>query len=233
MTVDNEFTLYLDGQELGQGAEWRELYVFNLATNLLTPGKHILAVRAFNSFFAAGMLFGLQVTLADGRVIAVKSDTSWRIVPNDAKRWERSTEGVDSWPAATIVGQFLQDPWGMMPENINIMPSVQPVRVLFWQTGWFQITLLTVCGLAILVSLRLMAQLALHRKERRVLLQERTRIAMEIHDQVGANLTKVGLQLNRAGARACANAHLSATRAGRGAKRAGNASIHGRNCLDH
>ena len=43
MTVDNEFTLYLDGRELGRGAEWRELFDFNL-TPLLSPGRHILAV---------------------------------------------------------------------------------------------------------------------------------------------------------------------------------------------
>jgi hypothetical protein len=30
MTADNEFTLYLDGRELGLGVEWRELYIFDL-----------------------------------------------------------------------------------------------------------------------------------------------------------------------------------------------------------
>jgi hypothetical protein len=44
MTVDNEFTLYLDGRELGRGVEWRELYIFDLTT-LLTPGRHVLAVH--------------------------------------------------------------------------------------------------------------------------------------------------------------------------------------------
>jgi hypothetical protein len=89
MTADNEFTLYLDGRELGRGNEWRELYLFDL-TQLLTPGRHVLAVKCFNSAEDAGMLFGLRIDLADGRVIEVKSDQSWRIVPDGVSRWEKS-----------------------------------------------------------------------------------------------------------------------------------------------
>lgn len=75
MTADNEFTLYLDGRELGRGADWRELFVFDLS-RILTPGRHVLAVRAMNSFSIAGMLLGLRVDLADKRIIEVQSDQS-------------------------------------------------------------------------------------------------------------------------------------------------------------
>ena len=68
MTVDNAFTLYLDGRNLGRGAEWRELFIFDL-TPLLTPGQHVLAVDCYNGSFFAGMLLGLQVDLADGQTI--------------------------------------------------------------------------------------------------------------------------------------------------------------------
>ena len=47
MTADNEYTLYLDGRELGRGAEWRELFIFDL-TQLLAPGRHVLAVKCYN-----------------------------------------------------------------------------------------------------------------------------------------------------------------------------------------
>ena len=62
ITADNEFTLYLDGREIGRGAEWRELFVFDV-TRYLTPGRHILGINAYNVSFFAGMLFGLQVDL--------------------------------------------------------------------------------------------------------------------------------------------------------------------------
>src|SRR6202012_978432 len=67
------------------------------------------------------------------------------------------------------------------------------VHVFFWQTGWFQITLLFICGLVILISLRLMAQLAFHQKERWLLQRERARIAREIHDDIGARMTQLVL----------------------------------------
>ena len=193
MTGDNEFTLYLDGRELGRGVEWRELYVFDL-TPVLTPGRHVLAVRCFNGSFFAGMLFGLQVDLKDGRTIQVKSDESWRIVPEGVSRWEKQTEAQPDWPAASVKAPLGGSPWWTAPEAVNMMPPLQPVKIFFWQTGWFQVSLLSVCGLVILISFRLMAQLVLYRKERFLLQRERARIARDIHDDIGARMTQLVLQ---------------------------------------
>jgi len=192
MTADNEFTLFLDGRELGRGVEWRELFDFDL-TPLMSPGRHVLAVKAFNSSSAAGMIFGLRVNLADGQIVDVRSDQSWRIVPNGIRGWEKRTESPSAWPAATVVAALGAFPWWTTPQNMNVMPTLQPIRVHFWQTGWFQITLLSVCGLVIIISLRLMAQLALHQKDRWLLQQERARITRDIHDDIGSRMTQLVL----------------------------------------
>ncbi len=192
MTADNEFTLYLDGRELGRGAEWRELFVFDLS-RLLTPGHHVLAVNCYNGSFFAGMLFGLHVDLADGHTVEVKSDQDWRVVPDGVSRWETRTAAQPDWPAATIIAPLGGRPWWTQPDAVDVMPSLQPVKLYFWQTGWFQVSLLSICGLVILVSLRLMAQLALHRKERLLLQGERARIARDIHDDIGARMTQLVL----------------------------------------
>lgn len=192
MTVDNEFTLYLDGRELGRGAEWRELFIFDL-TPLMTPGAHVLAVNCYNGSFSAGMLFGLRVDLADGRSIEVKSDKSWRVIPDEVSHWETRTEAQPDWPAATIIAPLGGDPWWTTPSAINVMPTLQPIKVFFWQTRWFQISLASICGLVVIVSLRLTAQLALHRRERHLLQAERARIAKDIHDDIGARMTQLVL----------------------------------------
>lgn len=192
MTADNEYTLYLDGRELGHGAEWRELFIFDL-TRLLTPGRHVLAVQCYNGSFFAGMLFGLRVDLADGRSLAVKSDNSWKIVPDGARRWEKRTEAQLNWPAATVIAPLAGSPWWTAPEAVIMMPRPQPIKIFFWQTGWFQASLFSLCGLIILVCLRLMAQLALHQKERWFLQRERARIAREIHDDIGSRMTQLVL----------------------------------------
>ena len=192
MTVDNEFTLYLDGRELGRGAEWRELFVFDI-TQLLSPGRHVLTVKAINSFGFAGMLFGMHISLADGQKITVQSDKSWRIIPEGVRGWEKRMEPAVGWPAAAIIASYGGLPWWGQPVNVNRMPSLLPIHVYFWQTGWFQVLLLFICGLVILISLRLMAQLAFHRKERWLLQQERSRIARDIHDDIGARMTQLVL----------------------------------------
>jgi len=198
MTVDNVFTLYIDGREVGRGTEWRELYAFDL-TQLLTPGRHILAVNCYNGNADAGMLFGLRVDLADGRIMEIKSDPSWRVVPEGVRRWEKRREAQPGWPAATVIAPLgglapmNRVPWLPAPGKVMLMPPLLPIKVLFWQTGWFQVSLLTVCGVVILISLRLMAQLALQHNEQRLLQKERARIAREIHDDIGARMTQLVL----------------------------------------
>ena len=83
--------------------------------------------------------------------------------------------------------------WWTTPQNICIMPTLQPIKVFFWQTGWFQITLLSVCSIVVLISFRLFSQLALHQKERLLLQAERARIARDIHDDIGARMTQLVL----------------------------------------
>lgn len=192
MTVDNEFTLFLDGRELGRGAEWRELFVFDL-TKVLTPGRHVLAVKAYNDSSFAGMLFGLRVNLADGRVLEVKSDPTWRIVPEEVSKWEKITRAAAGWSNAVVIAPLGSAPWWTQPQNVNVMPSQQQTKLQFWQTGWFQVTLLCVCVLVILISFRLMTQLAFHQGERWLLQRERARIARDIHDDIGPRMTMLVL----------------------------------------
>lgn len=211
VTADNEFTVFLDGRELGHGAEWRELFSFDL-TPLLSAGRHVLVVKAFNSYSFAGMILGLQVDLADGRRIEIKSDPSWKIIPlqylrgkeadssgaltdgSIIKNWKKiATAAAADWPAATVKALGGGDPWSIMPQRINVMPTVRPVKIFFWQTGWFQALLFTACLAAVATCLWLVAKLALQRKEQWLLQRERSRIAMDIHDDLGSKITQLVL----------------------------------------
>jgi two-component sensor histidine kinase len=193
VTADDEFTLFLDGHQLGRGADWRELYDFDFLASFLPPGNHVLAVKAFNSFHSAGMILGVHIELSDGRFLDFKSDQSWRLVPNEVKNFANLTRPSGDWRNAVVQAPMGADPWVPFPVSVDRMPALQPQNIFFWQTGWFQITLSALCSLAVLFSLRLMAQLALHRKERLLLQQERARIAREIHDDIGARMTQLVL----------------------------------------
>jgi signal transduction histidine kinase len=192
LTADNEYVLFLDGREIGRDAEWRHLYEYDI-TSLLEPGRHVLAVEVYNSSREAGFVFGLRVGLSGSRVVDVKSDSSWLIVPNDLSGWERKTEPAGSWRRSTVEAAFGSGAWGKM-DYINLVPPLEPVVIPFWQTGWFVVILLLVCGIVSLLGLILLTQVLLQKNEQQLLQRERARIARDIHDDLGTRVTQLVLQ---------------------------------------
>ena len=192
LTADNEFTIYLDGRQLGHGADWRELFDYNFLL-LMSPGRHVLAVHTMNPSGPAGMLFGMRIGLADGQTIEIKSDTRWRIVPEEDKSWKEMARPSPQWQPATIVAPLGGRPWWTEPVRINSMLTPAPVKIYFWQTVWFQMVFLTLCGISAVTIFLLAAQLTLHRKEHWLLQRERARIAMDVHDDIGSRMTHLVL----------------------------------------
>lgn len=192
ITADNTYRLFLDGYNLGAGAEWRQLVEYDL-TQQMTPGRHVLAVEAFNDSAEAGVVLGLRVLLASGACLEIASDASWRLVPNDERGWLKRTHERADWPLATIVAPFGGGAWQKPPDFIRTMTSSQPAMFRFWQTGWFQMVLLSLCAGVALVCLRLMGKLAVQARAEQYLQRERARIARDIHDDLGARLTQMVL----------------------------------------
>ena len=193
ITADNLYRLYLDGREIGQGANWNGLTDYEV-TWLLTPGPHVLAVDALNDGLEGGLILGLQIQFANGEAMRVLSDKSWLIVPNDLHGWLRRTHASPSWVGAKEVGVVGQFPWWHRPASIYAPPPLRPMEFRFWQTGWFQIALISVLVSAVLACLRLTTKLAVQSKAQELLQRERARIARDIHDDVGAGLTQLVLQ---------------------------------------
>ncbi len=192
ITGDNEYILYLDGRELGRDAEWRHLYEYDV-TELLEPGKHVLAVEDYNSSREAGFMFGMQVGLSTGQVVKIKSDKSWLIPPLSDADWMNRTEPGDGWRPAVEEAAFDSGPWGAM-DYIDIVPPMQPIIIPFWKTGWFEVVLLSICGIVSVLSFSLATQVVFHRKEQRLIQRERARIARDIHDDIGTRVTQLVLQ---------------------------------------
>jgi len=192
ITVDNGYRLFLDGREIGRGSDWRTITEYDV-TWLLPPGRHILAVEGFNDRLEAGLILGLDIQLLDQRAIEIVSDNTWYVVPNTLLDWASQKIAKSGWPNATVVGVMHQHPWEKWPFGISTEPPLRPIIVHFWQTGWFQLTLVTVCTLAVLFCLWLITQLAAQSKAQGVLQIERARIARDIHDDLGARLTHLVL----------------------------------------
>jgi len=196
MTVDDGYQLFLDGRELGQGAEWRCLTEYDL-TLLLSPGHHVLAVNCFNNLYLAGLIMDLSIQLSNGKRLDIKSDSSWRVVPENEKNWEKLKHARAEWPTAAIQDETKRQPYysaGRWPDDYMRVPRFQALVIPFWQTGWFHLLLASVCGLVLMVCVMLSFQLALHAKEQHFLNLERARIARDIHDDFGTQLTRLVLE---------------------------------------
>jgi len=191
LAVDDCYSLFIDGREIGRGSGWHQLTEYDL-TLLLEPGLHTVAVEGFNAFKQAGFVGGLRVRLGDGETIEIVSDSSWKIVPNNISRWERKTRENPNWPSAKVVSNLGSEPWPAKPIILKA-PQTYPVILQFWQAGWFQIVLLSLCSVVGLVCVWLVGKLALHSRVQLVVQRERARIARDIHDDLSAGLTQLVL----------------------------------------
>lgn len=194
--VDNGYRLTIDGREIGAGSDWRSITEYDVSL-LLTGGRHVIAVDAFNDNREAGMLFGMIIELTDGRVIQIPSDTHWRFAPEGESGWERKKEAPPHWGRAVVVSAFLprEGQWHRRVPTMTVkVPIIKPLEIRFWQQAWFQVTLwISVC-ITGLMYLRALAKLTGQSKADVMLNTERARIARDIHDELGARLTELALE---------------------------------------
>src|SRR5665213_821760 len=192
ITVDNGYSLYLDGREIGRGSDWRTVTEYDV-TRLVDPGRHSLGGEGFNDRQEAGLIFGLENQLVDQRTIEIVSNNAWLVVPDAGRNWIARKNALTGWHPAIVVGSINHHPWEIWPFGLTTGPLLLPLVVHFWQTGWFQLSLLAACVLALWFSLWLMTQLSAQTQAQKFLRVERARIARDIHDDLGAQLTQLVL----------------------------------------
>lgn len=191
--ADNGYVVLLDGRELGMGSDYYYMTEYDIS-QVLSPGRHVIAIRAFNESHQAGVVAGLRIARENGEPIVILSDTSWLVVPATERNWEQRLDAVATWEHAVNVAPFGTTPWIDPPLRVNkvlVQPAEEPV---FWQQAWFQALVATVGGVAALASLVLATRLVAESKARELLDRERARIARDIHDEMGAGLTQLVLE---------------------------------------
>ncbi len=79
VSVDNGFTLFVNGQQAGNGNSFKEAFAANLAEHL-RKGKNVIAVEARNegdSANPAGLLAVVTLRFKTGEPITIVSDEQW------------------------------------------------------------------------------------------------------------------------------------------------------------
>lgn len=190
IAADNAFKVWLDGQELGSGSDWRTLSIYHLE-GTLRPGAHVLAVEGFNDNDQAGVILGLRLVLADGQVLQVQSDQTWRVVPNSESHWQTASSPAADWPNASSAANFGRVPWWSIPTSVLHIRQEMPKPISVWQSRAFQIGLLVGCAVFVLICIYLLIQLVSQSKAHHLVQAERDRIARDIHDDLGSKLTQL------------------------------------------
>jgi signal transduction histidine kinase/AraC-like DNA-binding protein len=190
ITVDNGYTLYLDGEEIGRGSDWRTLTEYNV-TQLLEPGRHNLVVDSFNDRLEGGLIFRMKIEAKKQPVLELVSDNTWIIISPSERNWiQKKYPDVTDHPVR-VIGPVFTRPWEHWPYGFASVPPLHPIVIHFWERGWFQLILLASCLLALLICLFLMTRLTAQARAQEILQIERVRIARDIHDDLGAQLTQL------------------------------------------
>lgn len=188
IAADNAFKVSLDGREVGSGSDWRTLSIYHLE-GTLNPGAHALAVEGFNDNDQAGVILGLRLAMADGHVLDIRSDRTWRVVPNSQGGWETMLRPAADWPNASFASNFGRIPWWSIPTSVLHIQGSLPKPIPVWQSREFQIGLFVGCGVFVVICLYLLIQLVSQSKAHHLVQAERDRIARDIHDDLGSKLT--------------------------------------------
>ncbi|MDZ7374409.1 MAG: family 78 glycoside hydrolase catalytic domain [candidate division KSB1 bacterium] len=130
ITADNVFTLYLNGEEIGRGANWREVKHYDVHLQV-REGKNVLAVAAANTGGdICGLIVNFHAKTKDGSVIQVYSDASWKTADSEAPNWTGIEFDDAGWESAVEVAEYGSPPWGKFGGEY-VPPRAQMVRKEF------------------------------------------------------------------------------------------------------
>ena len=190
IAADNAYKVWLDGQELGSGSDWRTLSIYHM-DGALSAGPHVLAVEGFNDNDQAGIILGMSLETAEGQVMQIRSDLSWRVVPNSEHGWEAALHAKPDWPNSSEAANFGRMPWWTVPTSVVHIREAVPKPIPVWQSREFQMGVSAGCGVFVIICLYLLIQLVTQSKAHRLVQAERDRIARDIHDDLGSKLTQL------------------------------------------
>ncbi|MEX0906513.1 MAG: DUF1549 domain-containing protein [Balneolaceae bacterium] len=120
VSVDERFELYLNGEMISEGNDWRQVERIDVSGHL-TTGENILAVEAEKGGTTAepaGVLLNLQITQSDGGWHEVSSNNEWKIINQEPDpAWIVAGFDDNDWQTVRSFGSSLDNKyWGRLVE---------------------------------------------------------------------------------------------------------------------
>lgn len=122
---DNQWTAFLNGTRLGDGASFKAASTFDVAPHL-RAGANLLAVSVTNAGETpnpAGLVGRLEIRFADGSTFSTITDSQWKAAEKAAEGWQKTDFDVSAWAAAKELGPVGMPPWGEVsgPEDRRLV----------------------------------------------------------------------------------------------------------------
>jgi putative membrane-bound dehydrogenase-like protein len=125
ITVDNHYVAYVNGQKVGEDAEWSSVEKYDVAKHLVV-GKNVLAIKATNQGGVAGAIARLHVRTVDKKDIHVVTDEKTKITQKAAKDWLALDFDDSAWFAAVVLGDPSIGPWNIGGSAVAETPGKGP-----------------------------------------------------------------------------------------------------------
>ena len=123
IAADNVYTLYVNGEKIGSGNNFREGQ--NYCVDLEPGCNNVFAISVLNEPGAGGvatpaaLITTISVTYIDGTSSTIVSDAGWR-AHSDTAGFQNVNFDDSAWPYAVVVGNANSPPWGVpsLPSNL-------------------------------------------------------------------------------------------------------------------
>lgn len=130
-TADNEFTLFINGQQVAEHDDWQNPLTIELRP-WLAEGPNLVAVRATNGGTGpnpAGFIADIAVVDAGGRVRKrVATGASWRATLAEPDDWWQPDFDDSAWDAAVEVASAGSAPWAIADRMVPVPRVFTAVR---------------------------------------------------------------------------------------------------------
>lgn len=111
-TVDNQFTIFVNGHATGGGDDWHKPVYVELAP-WLHNGLNCIAIEAKNTDQSpAGLLGKVRIGLDNHVVIEEQTDPTWKVSNRQMDEWRLAEFDDSGWMNAGAVAAFGYGPWG-------------------------------------------------------------------------------------------------------------------------
>ena len=113
ITADNQFELFVNGQPVGEGQDWRKMQSFDIS-KFLQKGKNSIAVRVANiDEGSAGLAALVLIKEQGGTFEAHSTNGSWKTSVRRYQGWATPEFPDSEWVGATSYGELGATlPWG-------------------------------------------------------------------------------------------------------------------------